>query len=93
LSETVDAPGVVKTTTTALGERDTGTLVTAPTSPGGEAVIYGVVPGSEVSVLQDIDTNPFNTGPATITYTRSIKVFEVVGSVWTWDSDEAATPI
>jgi hypothetical protein len=93
VSETSGAPGIVKTTTTALGQRDTGTLVTAPSSPGGEAVIYGVVPGSEVAVLEDITTNPFNTGAATITYTRSVKVFEVVSGVWTWDSDEAASPL
>jgi len=93
ISETVGAPGLVKTTTSALGERDTGTLVTAPSSPGGEAVIYGVVPGSEVSVLEDLDTNPFNTGAATITYTRIVKIFEVVSGAWTWNSDAAATPL
>ena len=67
-----------------------GILVTVP---GGEATIYGVVPGSVASVVQDITVNPVNTGPATIAYTRTIEVYEVVAGAWTWDSDEAATPL
>jgi hypothetical protein len=83
--------GVVTTNESVLqAPAAAGVLVTVP---GGEATIYGVVPGSVASVVQDITVNPVNTGPATITYTRSIEVYNVVAGAWTWDSDEAATPL
>lgn len=83
--------GVITTNESVLqAPAAAGVLVTVP---GGEATIYGVVPGSVASVVQDITVNPVNTGPATITYTRSIEVYQVVDGAWTWDSDEAATPL
>lgn len=67
----------------ALGEADTGTLVN---TPSGETTIYGVLPASQVPVVEDFTISAINTGPATITYTRSVKTYVVSGGAWTWES-------
>jgi hypothetical protein len=77
------APGFNITYNSALGEADTGTLVS---TPSGEATIYGVLPASQVPVVEDFLINTVNTGAATITYTRSVKTYIVSGGAWTWES-------
>ena len=77
------SPAFDITYNSALGEADTGTLVT---TPSGEATIYGVLPASQVPVVEDFTISPINTGPATITYTRSVKTYVVSGGAWTWES-------
>jgi len=80
------APGFDITYNSALGEADTGTLVS---TPSGEATIYGVLPASQVPVVEDFTINTVNTGSATITYTRSVRTFIVSSGAWTWESSGA----
>jgi hypothetical protein len=77
------APGFDITYNSAIGEADTGTLVT---TPSGEATIYGVLPASQVPVVEDFAINTVNTGAATITYTRAVRTFIVSSGAWTWES-------